>query len=148
MDMDNLISINLEQVTRAVDAAEVLVVGFTLFPERLLVDTRWSGYDPPLIKVAAPVSSVEERLKELHELRPRFPDPERFVFFVWPKSVATLESLGVWERIVQRCSAPGHEGVQEGCRVALSELHRLEREEIGQAIHGPQYRSLWARESS
>lgn len=145
MDMDNLININLEQVTQAVDAADVLAVGFTLFPERLLVDTRWSSYDPPLIRVVAPVASVEERLKGLRELRPRFPDPERFIFFVWPKSIVTLVSLGVWERIFQRCSAPGHEGVQEGCRVALAELHRLEREEIGQAIHGSRYRSLWAR---
>lgn len=145
MDMDNFISINLQQVTRAVEAADVLIVGFTLFPERLLADTRWSSYDPPMIKVVAPVASVEERLVELRELRPRFPDPERFIFFVWPRGIATLESLGVWERIVQRCNASGHADVQEACRVALKELRRLEREEIIQAIHGSRYRSLWAR---
>lgn len=143
--MDNFIKVNMAQITRAVDTADVLVVGFTIFPERLMVDNRHDYHDPPMIKVVRPVSSVEERIAELRELRPRFPAPERFIFFVWPKRVATLVEMGIWRRITQRCLSSGHWDVSRQCEEALRELNKLESEEIFQAIKGQKYQSIWER---
>ena len=145
MDSDGFMNVNMQRVFDAIDMAEVLVVGFTLFPQRLLVDYRFSAEEPPLIKVVEPVQSAEDRIRELKKLRPQFAAPARFHFFVWPRRVGTLASLGVWPRVVQRCLDSGHARVAGDCNLVLDQLYQLERAEIQAAIKGPQYRTIWER---
>ncbi|MBI4499138.1 MAG: hypothetical protein HY689_14710 [Chloroflexi bacterium] len=70
----------------------------------------------------------------MRSLRPRFGDPERFVFFIWPKWVSTLQELGVWGRILDRVLAAEHPQVEAQCQEALRELSLLEYREIVRAI--------------
>lgn len=145
MDMDSFVKQNLEEVVHAIAGGDVLVVGFPFFPERLLVDTRRRSADPPVIRVVGPVARLEERLDQLRKLRPRFGEPRRFVFFVWPKRLETLQQLGVWEHIVKRMVDPDHPAAAGECAQALRELTELERVALGRAVTGEGYQTLWQR---
>lgn len=147
MDVDSDFPIDLPGITQIIDAADVFVIGFTIFAERLLVDARYDAEEGPLVLVVPPVASVEERYRHLRELRPRFRLPERFMFFVWPKSMASLERLGLWERLRQRALASGHVGVLRSCDDALTLLKQKERDGIIAAIKGEGFQDLWRRRS-
>ena len=143
MDVDTDYPIDMDEINRLIDTAEILVIGFTLFPERLLVDARYDAQEGPVITMAPPVSSMEERRRYLRKLRPRFALPERIAFFVWPKPIASLERLGVWQRIVERALNSGHRGILDGCQQALQNIRRREQESIIAAVKGEGYHDLW-----
>jgi hypothetical protein len=143
MDVDSNFPIDLEGINKIVESADVFVIGFTIFPERLLVDSRYDSDESPLVKVVPPVSSVEERYRHLRELRPRFQLPDKFMFFVWPKPVASFERMGIWQRIIDRALASGHSGVLDRCREAIRELKRREEDSVIAAIKGDGYQNLW-----
>mgnify|MGYP005838909643 FL=1 len=138
--------IDLDEVHKVVDTADVLVVRFALIQRRLLVDARTREGEGPLVRVVPPAASIEERFKSIKQLRPRFPVPERLMSFVWPRHVQTLVTSGVWDRIVDRLVDLGHVGTQEQCDLALEQLRREERaEEIGAILGADHYQSLWER---
>lgn len=138
--------IDLDEVHKVVDTADVLVVRFALIQRRLLVDARTREGEGPLVRVVPPAASIEERFKSIKQLRPRFPVPERLMSFIWPRHVQTLVTSGVWDRIVDRLVDLGHVGTQEQCDLALEQLRREERaEEIGAILGADHYQSLWER---
>src|ERR1041384_3159354 len=98
MDLAEFTNQNVERFAELADAAEVLAVGFRLFPQRLIIDFRYDEIDPPMIKVAQRVNSAQERLRELAKARPRFTTPERFFFILWPRSIDALKETGIWGR--------------------------------------------------
>lgn len=141
--------LDLDEVMQVIDTAEVLVVRFAILEERLLMDARCDGEEGPLIRLVPRVNSVEERFRNLKQLRPRLSLPERIMSFMWPRNIQTLESSGVWLRIVQRLQATGYPGVDEQCAAVFQELLRKERSEIVAAIKGGEgYHSLWERKAS
>ncbi|MDO8689719.1 MAG: hypothetical protein Q7R39_06860 [Dehalococcoidia bacterium] len=142
--MDTEFPVNVSQVTRVVDEAEVFVVGFMLFPERLLVDARATPDEGPIVKIVPTVSSLDERYQWMRENRPNFPLPERLIFFVWPRSVSALERLSIWARILDRLESLGS-GVGQDCARALLELQRLERAQAVAAVAGDGYGAIWER---
>lgn len=145
MDMDSFNQASIAPIMEAVDIADILVIGFSTFTERVLFDPRTSGTAGPWVQVVLPVGNVEERVRELRRLRPGLPDPERFVFFVWPRSVAALVELGVWERAMRRVRVPEHPEIEVIARDTLGQLLRLEQEELINAITGTKYKTLWER---
>ncbi len=146
MDNNEFMSANLQRVFEAIETSEVLAVGFSIFPQRLFLDPRSSYSEPPLIRVVEPVESANDRVRWLKKVRPGFSSPSVVHFFVWPRRIGTLESTGVWARIVKRCLDSGHASVAGACNAALDELYQLERQEIFEAIKGQKYRSLWERQ--
>jgi hypothetical protein len=145
MDIEEFTRDSTRRFLEIADAAEVLAVGFRLFPQRLLLDLRYNEQDPPMVKVVQRAGSAEERLRELASARPAFPTPQHFYFILWPRSIPFLVESGVWERILARCRASGHQTVDRDCALALNILTGLERQEVQQALHGQGYRTLWAR---
>ena len=139
--MQDDLGVDLSEVLAVVNTAEVFVVMFYLFERRLLVDTRTSAGEPPLIRVVDRVRSSEERFRELLRLRPRFGSPERIVAFQWPRSVRTLIESGVWEAIETRVSSLGTP--QNAVLAVRSELQWEERNEELKAVRGEEpYRTL------
>ena len=65
------LGVDLSEVLDVVNTAEVFVVMFQLFERRLLVDTRTTGGEPPLIRVVDRVRNSDERFRELLRLRPQ-----------------------------------------------------------------------------
>ncbi len=128
--------VDVAEVREAIERADVLIVGFRGFAERLLVDSRSSGAAGPMVRVVAPLGGVEERMHWLGRNRPQFGLPQRFTFFVWPHSVGFLEETGLAAALAV---GSGAEPVAE----ALAELRRLERAAHREAIDGDRWRSLW-----
>lgn len=144
--MENDFGLDLQEIMKVIDTAEVLVVRFAIVDKRLLVDARHNEEEGPLIKLVARANSVEERFRHLKEIRPRFPLPERIMSFMWPRHVALLQTSGVWQRIVDRLEALGHAGTADQCEAVYQELLAEERAQVVAAIRGESgYQSLWER---
>ena len=139
--MQDDLGVDLTEVLQVVNTSEVFVVMFQLFERRLLVDTRTSAGEPPMIRVVDRVRSSEERFRELLRLRPRFGSPERIVAFQWPRSVRTLIESGVWEAIETRLTSLGTP--ENAIMTVRSELQWEERNEELKAVRGDEpYRTL------
>ena len=141
--MDSDFRIDLSEVNRNLDAAEVVSLYFPLLRRTLLIDTRSSGIDRPLIKVVPMVSTPEERFRSLRQMRPRFPKPDSITIIPWPKYVGSLVRLGVWDHIVSRFADLGEPQLVRRCEACLKELLTAERQEIGRAILGDNFQDLW-----
>lgn len=143
--MDNDYILNLEEILRTVETAEVVRIRFGLLDKRLLIDNRYSEYEGPMVKVVNRAGSSEESFRSLKRLRPRFPLPEKMTAIMWPKYVSTLQSTGVWQAIVSRVAEAGHPESARQCDDVLQELLKLEKQEIRNAISGEGFQTVWQR---
>jgi hypothetical protein len=135
---------DLQEILKILDASDVVVIGFSIFPERLVVDFRSNQAEAPLVKLMEPMNSWPERIRQLMTLRPSLGRPQTHVFFVWPHSVTSLVNSGIWDRLAQRCAAARHDCV-DGVKEALRHLYLKEREGLVEAIRGERYQTLWQR---
>jgi hypothetical protein len=146
MFTENGVQIDLEEVGKVVEGCDVFAIGFHMFPERVIIDTRETEDVAPLVQVVEPVTSVEERFHWLGRERPSFGVPERFSFFIWPHSLEFLESCGLARRIRDQLRASERPEVARMMDKALAELQRLERRSVQQALAGEGYHALWPLE--
>jgi hypothetical protein len=140
---ENGLLVDLAEVEKVVDLCDVFTIIFRLFPERLLVDSRTSPQEGPLVAVVEPVATVEERYHWLGRERPSFGPPERFMFFLWPHSIAFLEQCGVVARIRRRCDATGGPEAVAMFDRALAGLREKEQRATRAAITGENCRTIW-----
>jgi hypothetical protein len=134
----------LDDKLRAIDQAEVLVVGFAWLTELLLVDARRAEGIGPYVKVVQRVRSPQERLRQLREIRPGLDDPEPFMFFLWKGRIDAFEAAGLFDRIRARCGDDSQ--AEADCDRAFAELRELDRQDLRQAIFGGEkYHTLYAR---
>ena len=144
--MENDFGLDLPEIMKVIDTAEVLVVRFSIVDKRLLVDARCNQEEGPLIKLVPRVTSVEERFRYLKQVRPRFPLPERIMTFMWPGHVEVLQTSGIWQHIVDKLAALGHAGTAEECEAVYRDLLAEEKAQVVAAIRGEGgYHSLWER---
>jgi hypothetical protein len=141
--MDSDFRIDIGEVKRAIDTGEIIALYFPLLRKTLLMDTRTTAVDGPMIKVVPMASSPEERFRELVRMRPRLPKPESINIVPWPKYVNSLVTMGVWDHIARRFLEIGPREVVRQCEACLKELRDLERREIRRAITGEKYETLW-----
>ena len=141
--------IDLDELRKVVETCDVFTMGFRLFPERLIIDTRINDQAGPMIEVVEPVATVEERFFWLGQRRPSFGVPQQFTFFVWPHSVGYLEESGLLQDIRNRVCATDETG-DSGRQMAqaVTRLFGLERRATFDAIHGRNYHTLWERASA
>jgi hypothetical protein len=141
--------IDLDEVRRVIDAADVLVVRFSVTDRRLLVDARTNENEGPMIRVVPPVASGEERFKSLKIMRPRFRTPERILTFQWPRHARSLVESGLWHHMAGRLVALGWPETAVQCDAALRELLHEERKVEVEAIKGgDSFKTIWAAEMS
>ena len=143
--MDNDYVLNLDDILRTVETAEVVRIRFLLLDKRLLIDNRYNEFEGPLVKIVSRSGSSEESFRSLKRLRPRFPLPEKMTAIWWPKYVNTLYSTGVWGAIVARIAETGFTDSVRQCDTVLRELLKLERQEIRNAISGEGFQTVWQR---
>jgi hypothetical protein len=138
--------LDMDEVTRVIDSADVLVVRFAIIDKRLLIDARVTDAEGPLVAAVPKAGSIEERFKALKKMRPRLPLPEKIMSFTWPRHLDTFRASGLAQRIVQRLVSLGGEEMAERCNKILDELVLEERAEVVSAIRGGEgYQSLWER---
>ena len=145
MFTENGAMIDLDELRRVVEECDVFAIGFRLFQQRLMVDTRAANEVGPMVEVVEPVGTVEERFFWLGKRRPSFGVPERFTFFVWPHSLAFLAESGIADKIRQRLIATDRPDGAEAVDKVLAELERLERGAVRDAILGENHHALWQR---
>ena len=134
--------IDLDEVRRVIDDAEVLVIRFSVTDRRLLVDTRSNEHAGPMVKVVPPARSAEERFRAIKMLRPRFRVPQRVVTFQWPRHARAMEEAGVIDHLTRRIVATG--GSAEECAQSFRELVREEQQVEINAIRGGEgFQTLW-----
>jgi len=146
--MDNDYGLNLDDVFRTIESADVVRIRFMLLDKRLLIDNRYSEIEGPLVRVVDRAGSSEESFRRLKRMRPRFPLPDKMTAIFWPKYVRTLCTSGVWDAIMERVRQSGHAESLRQCEEALTELFRLERQEIRNAISGEGFKTVWQRTAS
>ena len=138
--------VDLEQIIRVIDRAEVLIVRMQVIDQRLLVDFRTTASEGPLVQTVAKVGSREERFRSLKALRPSFSLPARIHSFLWPRGLTSLEQAGMLDRIRERLRRSGFPAALEAASVAFDELRAEERAVLHDAIRGGQgFRTLWER---
>jgi hypothetical protein len=146
MFTENGVLIDLEELRKVVDECDVFTVGFRLFPERFIVDTRSTESEIPMAEVVEPVATVEERFFWLGKRRPAFSAPERFTFFVWPHSINFLQESGIADRIRERAGATAHEESAKIMDTAMARLTGLEKVAVLNAITGENCHTIWPQE--
>lgn len=136
--------IDLEEVYRVIDTAQVLIVRFALIDKRLLLDARDDPALGPILRVVPKAGSVEERFRSIKKLRPALPLPERITSFHWPRHVDTLREAQIWQRIEERCGAERHDDAGAMCAAAWRDLVAAERDLVSSAIRGDEgFQTLW-----
>jgi hypothetical protein len=139
--------VDIDEVFKVIDAADVLVVRFHLVPNRLLIDFRARPAIPPLLAVVPRAESVEDRFRSIKRLRPEFPFPEKVMSFHWPRTVPVMQASGVWQHLVDRVSDIGGMEMLEQCGKVMEQLLLEERKEVASAIRGAEhYQTLWERQ--
>ena len=138
--------LDIDEVARVIDSADVIVVRFAILDKRLLIDARTSEQEGPVIAVVAKAGSVEERFKALKKLRPRFSLPDKIMSFMWPRHMETFRKSGLWQKIEARMVQLGGDEMAKRCNEVFEELSKQERAEVLAAIRGGEgYQSLWER---
>jgi hypothetical protein len=139
--------IDLDEVRRVIDTAEVLVIRFSLPSRRLLVDMRTSEDEGPMIKAVPGASSAEERFRSLKALRPRFRSPERILTFHWPRHARAMRDAGVWDHLARRIVGRSSSDTAGQCDAALAEIIAEERRTERAAVRGGEgFQTVWEAE--
>ena len=142
--MDGDFVLDLEDVNDSVEHAEVMSLSFPKFNKALVIDTRSNSADGPLVCIMPMVGSPQERIRSIRKIRPEFPRIESLTVIPWPRYVESLVSLGVWDRIIARLTALGHDAPGDACNTLLKELRQLEKEEIASVLSGDNYHTIWS----
>ena len=143
--MDNDYVLNLDEIFRTIESAEVVRIRFLLLDKRLLVDNRHNEFEGPLVRLVSRAGSSEESFRNLKRMRPRFPLPDKMTAIWWPKYVNTLLTTGVWDALVRRIAETGFNDSVQQCQDAIKELQIMERREIRNAISGEGFQTIWQR---
>lgn len=143
--MDGDFRIDLDEVLKNIDIADVISIYFPILRKTILIDTRFTEEDPPMIRIVPMVTTPEERHRVLRRLRPHFPRPKAITVVPWPKYVESLVRLGIWRKVLERFVYSGHKEAVQACNQVLEEMYELEMEELSAVITGENYHTMWAR---
>ena len=142
------LAVDLEEVIRVVGDADVLIVGFAICRQRLLIDLRGDDVTGPMVELVEPLASAQERAIWLSARRPSLGLPERTAFFGWPHSAALLEQTGMLRRVATRALQEHGVELDEEIATTLAELRQLERDLTRDAIRGEEgFETLWSAHS-
>ena len=142
MRTENGTEVNFEALNNLLARADVLTIGFSLFPERLLIDTRSNDRQGQLVTMTEPVGSVQERYLWLGRHRGAFGAPEAFSFFVWPRTVRNLLESDVLAPLRARLDSE----TSAQLTLELNDACQREGQAIASAVRGDgNWPALWER---
>ena len=141
--LDGGFELDIDAVCENIAEAEIVTLYFPLLRKTLLLDTRSNADAPVYIGVLPMASNSAERFESLKRLRPQFRRPDSITMIPWAGGIGLLEDAGVWERILARLGEGGDPMALARARDCLGALHKLERQELGNAIRGEQYETVW-----
>ena len=140
---DGGFDLDLEAVKENIAEAEVVTFYFPLLRQTLLIDTRKTDSDGPLVCIVPIARSSTDRFDSLSKLRPAFPRPESITMIPWSRRVDSLRSAGVWDALLLRLRDLGGEEFVRDAAACLHDLLKAESQELLHAITGEQYHTVW-----
>lgn len=132
MRSENGLTLDMDAVTQLLEKSDVLTIGFPLFAERLLVDTRSNEQQGQFVSMVEPVGNVQERYMWLGKHRGSFGAPEGFAFFVWPHTVRGLIDRDILAPLRARLSPEAIAALDD----ALTEATLAETRAVKEMIRG------------
>lgn len=141
--MDNDYGLDISEIIRTINSADVMTFRFLIISQRLLIDMRTNDRDGPMLTLVPRATSVEERFRGVKQLRPSFEAPENIISIWWPRYARGLSTSGVWDALLHRIVTLGFPGVAERAAEVLKEVCTLERAEVRNAISGKGYHTVW-----
>ena len=145
MRTENGNEIDREALERILTTSDLITIGFTLFPERLLVDTRSNESTGQFADMVEPVGSVEERYMWLGRHRSGFGAPQGFAFFVWPHTVRGLIERDALAPLKRRLTPEALADFE----LALATAAELERQAMIEAVRGSErWPAVWERNAA
>ena len=78
--MDGDFRINLDDMARHLDSAEVISIYLPFLRRTILIDARFTDKVPPMVRLVAMAVSVEERTRVLRRLRLNSRNPRQSLF--------------------------------------------------------------------
>jgi hypothetical protein len=102
MRTENGVQIDFEALDNVLRNGDVITIGFSLFAERILVDTRSNDRQGQFAAIVEPVGSVQERYRWLGRRRAAFGAPEAFSFFIWPQTIPGLVERNILRVLRER----------------------------------------------
>src|SRR5438874_3605524 len=82
--MDNDYALDIDQIIRTIESAEVVTFRFMLLEKRLLIDNRTNEIDGPMARLVNRVGSSEERFRSIRRMRPGFGLPDKLTAILLP----------------------------------------------------------------
>lgn len=144
--MDNPYRLFHNRIIEAIQTAEVMSLLFPRFGKTLMLDLRHTVEIPPWVMVDDMVSSPEERLSRMEQMRPLMPLPDELRIAAWVGSIEALADAGIVDAILERCSETGEVAIVEQCRTAIATLEAQERRHLKAVMRGTLSRTIWQRE--
>jgi len=142
MQAENGLVIDSAALERLLTTADLITIGFTLFPERLLVDVRENEREGQFAAMVEPVANIQERYLWLGQHRPSFASPEGFAFFVWPHTVRYLLESDALAALKPRLGEEARAALDR----ALAEARGMERKAMAAIIRGNDaWPAVWER---
>jgi hypothetical protein len=143
MYSENGVLVDVDEISKLVNSADVFTVGFATFPERLIVDTRSNDRETPMVQVVEPARSARDRMVWLSRRRPSLGAPQSFSFFAWPHSPNFMVQSGIWDRVRRRVNADSEFEVGVQCDLAMKQLLNLDRQATLALLKGEHCLTLW-----
>jgi hypothetical protein len=139
------LGVNIEAIKRNIAEAEIISLYFPILRKTFLLDTRTDGNVGPLVCLVEMVDSGQERVRSIRRMRPQLPRPGSITMIPWLGRVESLETQGIWARLLERLNTCGDERCLKIAAACFEELGQLERRELRRAITGEQHRTIWGR---
>ena len=141
--MEGDFELDVNAILIDISEAEVVSIFFPMFRKSLVVDLRSTEHSGPIVKIMPMVASPQERLRAIRRLRPGFPRRHSLSVIGWPRYVESLETLGIWQQMIDQLGTAGHPSPGENMSQVFEELRRLEKAELARVVMGQNYHTIW-----
>ena len=142
--MDGHFFLDINKVMESLENGEVISISFPRFNKALVIDTRQNNSTGPLIMISPTVRSPRERIRTLRRMRPGFPKVNMMTVIPWAKSVESLVSTGIWDKVLNRMKREDYPQNERKCGKILRDLYQLEKAELTEVLIGDSYHTLWS----
>ena len=138
---------NLEDVEQTILSSDVVSIFFPFLGKSLIIDSRTNETHGPIILLTNIVKTPEERIASMRQMRPSFHKIEEIILIPWVRYIKTLQSSGIWEKIVDKMHGLGHEKATTNAVQILGALEKLERDYLTAVVTGPYWETAWEKNS-
>ena len=134
---------NLNDILENVKTSEVTSIFFPYLRKSILIDLRSNDSDGPAVILTDMVSTPQERIRSLKQLRPNFPEIEKMIIIPWFRYVDTLITSGIWNALIERTTDVTFKGNSIDSAIIITELKKIENANLSEAIMGHKFQTIW-----